>query len=113
MDEKFKIYCKNEKWHVVWSHEHFKRLGIKSKLLNILFGEIKVEELGLSINLYGDEVDTMYVTYPAWAQDKSGMYSEYIAYMYNICGVILKNKDEAEKLYDKLTKLYMWKELQS
>lgn len=107
----FEIQNKKDKWYVNWSHTYFKKTGVKYKLLDILFTQVKVDEIGLSIMLHGGEYDTLYITFPEWAQDRSKSYSEYIADMYDISGVVLKNKQDAEKLQDILSKLYIWKEL--
>lgn len=109
---KFPLEVKNNKWYVSWTERDFTRTQIKNHLLDVLFKEIEVDEVGLSIKLQGSEYDTMYISYPLWAQDRSGMYSQFIYDMYVIKGVVFKHQSEAELFREYLLKTYIWKELQ-
>lgn len=109
---KFPIEHVNNKWYVSWTERDFTRTQLKNHLLDVLFKNMKIDEVGLSIKLHGSEYDTMYISYPLWAQDKSGQYSQFIYDMYVIRGVVFKNQNEAEMFREYLLKTYMWKELQ-
>lgn len=109
---KFPIEHLNNKWYVSWTERDFTRTQLKNQLLDVLFKQLQVDEVGLSIKLQGSEYDIMYISYPLWAQDKSGQYSQFIYDMYDIRGLVFKQKNEAEVFREYLLKTYIWKELQ-
>lgn len=83
------------------------------KLLDILFGEIKCFEVGLSLLLQGGDKDTLWISFTSWVQDTSHTYSEYLMDMYEIRAVVFRNKDEAEQFQNILEKKYIWKILKA
>ena len=111
----FEIYeTENNRWATHWpTFKNIKDTETGIKLLDILFGQIKCEEVGLQILLHGGEHDTMWIGYSAWARDVNDLHSEYIMDMYEIRGVVFHKESEAVQLQDILEKKYIWKVLQA
>lgn len=83
------------------------------KLLDILFGEVKCIQAGLSIMLNNNaEYDTLWIDSVVWYQDTKQEYGDYLQDMYEIRGAVFHNEDEAIKFQDILEKKYIWKILQ-
>jgi len=111
----FELYSTDRGNHVVhWpTFKNIKTVDTRLKLLDILFGEIKCFQVGLALLLQGGRMDTLWIDYIVWAQDTKHDYSEYLMDMYEIRGVVFRNKNEAEQFQDILEKKYVWKILQA
>lgn len=110
----FELYTTEANNHVVhWpTFKNIKEAGTSTKLLDILFIEVKCFEVGLAILLHRGDMDTLWISSSAYAQDNKHVYAEYLMDMYEIRGVVFRNKNEAEKFQDILEKKYIWKMLQ-
>lgn len=111
----FELYTTERNNHVVhWpTFVNIRDVGTRVKLLDILFREVKCFEVGLAILLQGGEMDTLWIDFSVWAQDTTQNYSDYLMDMYEIRGVVFRNKNEAEQFQDILEKKYIWKILQA
>ena len=104
----------NNKFLVSWPKwENIRQFDTKKRLLDVLFDDIGSEEVGISISIVKDELDIMWITLHAWAQDVNGDYARYLEDMYEIRGVAFNSEIEALKLQDYLEKKYIWKTLQA
>ena len=74
---------------------------------------IMVGKKELSMLLQGGDMDTLWISLSAWAQSPKHVYSEYLMDMYEIRGVVFRNKNEAEQFQDILEKKYIWKVLKA
>ena len=111
----FEIYkTENNRWVTHWpTFKNITDAGTRIKLLDILFGEIKCDEVGLQLLLQGGEHDTMWIRYSAWASDVNNHFAEYVQDMYEIRGVVFHKETEAVHLQDILEKKYIWKVLKA
>jgi hypothetical protein len=111
----FEIYkTEKNRWITHWpTFKNIKDTETGIKLLDILFGQIKCEEVGLALLVRNGEIDTMWIRYSAWASDVNNCFSEYLQDMYEIRGVVFHKQHEAEQLQDILEKKYIWKVLQA
>lgn len=111
----FEIYkTERNRWITHWpTFKNIKDADTGLKLLDILFGQIKCDEVGLAILLHGGEYDTLWISYSAWATDVNDLHAEYIMDMYEIRGVVFHKESEALQLQDILEKKYIWKILQA
>lgn len=111
----FELYTTEKDNHVVhWpTFKNIKEADTRLKLLDILFGDIKCDEVGLGLLLHGGGMDTLWISFISWAQDTSNTYSEYLMDMYEIRAVVFRHKHEAEQFQDILEKKYIWKVLQA
>lgn len=111
----FKIYeTEKNRWVTHWpTFKNIKDTSTGIKLLDILFGQIKCDEVGLQLLLHGGQHDTMWIRYSAWARDVNGLHSEYLQDMYEIRGVVFYKETEALQLQDILEKKYIWKILKA
>jgi hypothetical protein len=101
-------------WSVEWPT--FRNITDKvtgRKLLTILFEDIKCFNVGLGVKLNSGEMDTLWVDYKLYWQDKEGKYTDYLEDMYEIGGVVFTEKEQALQLQDILEKKYIWKVLQA
>ena len=114
-DIPFEIYeTENNRWVTHWpTFKNIRDTETGIKLLDILFGQIKCEEVGLQILLQGGEHDTLWIGYSSWARDVNGLHSEYLQDMYEIRGVVFHKETEAIHLQDILEKKYIWKVLKA
>lgn len=104
----------NDNWVVAWpTFKNIRDSVSNVKLLDILFGEIKCDQVGLAILLRGNEHDTLWINSIVWYQDTKQQYGDYLERMYEIRGVVFHSQVEAEKLQDILEKKYVWKILQA
>ena len=102
------------KFIVSWPKwENIRRFDTKKRLLDVLFGDIGSDEVGIGILRMSDEVDIMWINLNTWARDINGDYARYLEDMYEIKGVVFNNEDEALKFQDYLEKKYIWKTLQA
>ena len=111
----FEIYkTERDRWVTHWpTFKNIKDTSTGLKLLDILFGQMKCDEIGLALLLNSGEYDTMWISYSAWARDVNNHFSEYVQDMYEIRGVLFHTQSEAEQLQDILEKKYIWKVLQA
>lgn len=111
----FELYAMTFGNYVVhWpTFKNIRDVDTRIKLLDILFREVKCFEVGLGLLLQGGDMDTLWINFNAWAQHSNHSYSEYLQDMYEIRGVVFRNKNEAEKFQDILEKKYIWKILQA
>ena len=111
----FKIYkTEKNRWVTYWpTFKNIRDADTGVKLLDILFGQIECDEVGLQLLLHGGEHDTMWIGYSTWASDVDNHFSEYLQDMYEIRGVVFYKEAEAIQLQDILEKKYIWKVLQA
>ncbi len=101
-------------WAVSWpDFNNIKKIDSKLKLLDIVFKEIKCMETGVGVKLNNEETEVLWIDLNTWAQDRSGLYSEYLQDMYIICGMVFRKQDDAIKFQEWLEKKYIWKVLQA
>jgi len=81
----------------------------RTKLLKILFTDIKAFEVGLMIQLAGSQSDILWISASIAYQDVNDYYSDYLQDMYKIKGVVFTEQGCADKFYDFLEKKLMWK----
>ncbi len=111
----FEIYkTERNRWVTHWpTFKNIRDVETTIKLLDILFGQMKCDEVGLALEVRNGQIDTMWINYSAWARDVNGLHSEYLQDMYEIRGVMFHKESEALQLQDILEKKYIWKVLQA
>jgi hypothetical protein len=111
----FELYSTTHGNHVVhWpTFKNIRDVDTRIKLLDVLFKEVQCFEVGLGILLQGGDMDTLWIDFSAWAQNPNHSYSEYLMDMYEIRGVVFRNKNEAEQFQNILEKKYIWKVLKA
>ena len=111
----FKIQkTESKQWAVYWfTFKNIKEVDSKLKLLNIVFGQMNCNEVGLAVLLQDGEYDTLWLNYKVWAQNSELNYADYVMDMYEIRGVVFHTQAEAKQFQDILEKKYIWKVLQA
>lgn len=109
MDSPFIITdLENKKFTVSWpKHADIRGVDAGIKLLNVLFGELKNNDIGLVIKLNNDEVDIMWIEFSAWAQTPD--IDRYMHDYYDIAGVAFNQLSSAERFKEWLEKKLGWK----
>ena len=104
----------NNIWSVEWpTFKNIRDSVSNIKLLDILFGEVKCNQVGLAIMLNSGEYDTLWINDIAWYQDTRHEYGDYLEHMYEIRGAVFQKESEARKFQDILEKKYVWKILKA
>jgi hypothetical protein len=103
----------NNKFLVSWPKwDNIRQFDTKRFLVDLLFKDMKVTEVGFALDTYDDEINIMWVDEYWWMRDSNGEYARYLEDMYTIKGVVFNNENEALTLQDYLEKKYIWKTLQ-
>jgi hypothetical protein len=115
MNQLFSITSlQDNKFMLSWPKwKNINQFDTKKKLLDVLFKDIGSNEVGISILLFNDEVDIMWINRTTWNRDINGNYARYLEDMYEIRGVAFHSESEALMLQDYLEKKYIWKTLQA
>ena len=111
----FEIYkTEKNRWVTHWpTFKNIKDADTSLKLLDILFGQIKCDEVGLALLVRNGEIDTLWINYSVWAQNNNLCYEQYLIDIYEIRGVVFHSESEAVQLQDILETKYIWKILQA
>lgn len=108
----FLLTTSKNQWAVHWpTFKNIKDKLYNIILLDIIFGEIKCDQAGLSLLFDDDNSQVLWIDSIMWFQDNKKQYSEYLQDMYQIQGVVFRNKSEALQFQDILEKKYIWKVL--
>lgn len=99
-----------KKYTVSWpTFRDIRELEVKIKLLDLLFNELKLYDVGLAIKFNQDDLDVMWINQFAYLGHPE--IDQYMQDHYDIVGVVFEKKEDAVKLQDWLEKKYVWKVL--
>ena len=102
------------KYLVSWPRwDSIRQFNTKKLLIEVLFEDMGITEVGFLLSVIDDEMDIMWVNLASGWHYLNGEYARYLEDMYTIKGVAFNSEYEAQMLQDYLEKKYIWKTLQA
>lgn len=98
----------NKKYTVSWpTFRDIREVEVKIKLLDVLFNDLKLFDVGLAIKFNQEEMDVMWINQFAFLGHPE--IDQFMQDHYDIVGVVFEKQFDAEKFKDWLEKKYIWK----
>jgi hypothetical protein len=110
MSEHFQLDCKaKDGWVVSWPNKAplTKAVG-KQAMLDVLFNDLKCDNVGLGVALVSGELEYIWVTSIEYWMDTEQCMGERLMNLYNIGGVKFHFKEEAEQFLEYLNGRLAW-----
>jgi hypothetical protein len=100
---------------VLWpKYNNIRDIDPKLRLLDTLFGKLNLYTIGLVETNWLTTKDPYWLTWinvEIWAQDKSGVYAQWVERTFKITGIAFKEIQSAVQFKDILEKTIVWTEL--